>query len=147
MKVNELIDTMAFSHRPQDGISVGVAVIAGVAYMAVGFVRDGDCFNRKLARHILAQRVVSTIEGNSNVKFVGVVEHLSDKVDARGIVREFRKLFKPDPTCNDGLFSNQNKLGSVVVRSPMARDQQWTNIVGMFDTAVTVISNQVTSVR
>lgn len=143
MKVNELIDSMAFSHRPNDGISVGVAVIAGVAYMAVGFVRDGDCFNRKLARHILAQRVVSTIEGNNNVKFVGVVEHLSEKVDARAVVREFRKTFKPDHTCNDATFSNQGKLGNVSVRTPMARDDQWKKIVGMFDEAVKAVNTQV----
>lgn len=144
MKVSELIDSMAFSHRPNDGISVGVAVIASVAYMAVGFVRDGDCFNRKLARHILAQRVISTIEGNNNVKFVGVVEQLSEQIDARAIVREFRKTFKPDHTCSDATFSNVGKLGNVAVRTPMARDEQWTKIVGMFDEAVKAVSAQVT---
>lgn len=144
MQVSELIDTMAFSHRPNDGISVGIAVIAGVAYMAVGFVRDGDCFNRKLARHILAQRVVSTIEGN-NVKFVGVVEHLSEKVDARTVVREFRKAFKPDHTCNDATFANVGKLGNVAVRTPMARDDQWNKIVGMFDEAVKAVNTQCVS--
>jgi len=145
MKVFELIDAMAFSHRPADGISVGVAVIAGVAYMSVGFVRDGDCFNRKLARHILAQRIVSTIEGNNNVKFVGVVEHLLDKVDARAVVRVFRKVFKPEHACTDPTFSNVGKLGNVALRSPMARDDQWVKIVGMFDEAVKAVNTQCVS--
>jgi hypothetical protein len=142
MKVCDLIDSMAFSHRPNDGISVGIAVIAGVAYMAVGFVRDGDSFNRKLARHILAQRIVSTIEGNGNVKFVGIVEHLPEKADARAIVREFRKAFKPDHTCSDATFANVGKLGNVVVRTPMSRDDQWKKIVGMFDEAVKAVNSQ-----
>jgi len=145
MKIVELIDSMAFSHRPADGISVGVAVIASVAYMSVGFVRAGDCFNRKLARHILAQRVVSTIEGNNNVKFVGVVEHLSDKVDARAVVREFRKVFKPEHACTDPTFSNVDKLGNVAFRCPMARDDQWAKIVGMFDEAVKAVNTQCVS--
>lgn len=145
MKVNELIESMAFSHRPNDGISVGIAVIAGVAYMAVGFVRDGDHFNRKLARHILAQRVASTVGGNPNVKFVGVVEHLGEKTDARSVLREFRKAFKPDHTCNDAIFATVGKLGNVSVRSPMPRDEQWTKIVGMFDVAVKAANTQCVS--
>jgi hypothetical protein len=148
MKSYDLIDSMAFSHRPNDGISVGVAVIAGVAYLSVGFVREGDFFNRKLARNILAQRVVSTIEENSNVKFVAVVEHLSDKVDARGVIRELRKNFKPDPMCNDNTFSVERKLtnpfGSVgtIVREKMTRDEQWRKITGMFKDAVQAASVQ-----
>jgi hypothetical protein len=140
MKSYDLIDSMAFSHRPNDGISVGVAVIAGVAYLSVGFVREGDFFNRKLARNILAQRIVSTIEENANVKFVSVVEHLSDKVDARGVIRELRKSFKPDPLCNDSTFVVERKLsnpfGAVVVRESLTRDEQWQKIVIMFKEAV-----------
>lgn len=143
MKACDLINCMAFSHRPQDGISVGVAVIAGVAYMAVGFVRDGDCFNRKLARHILAQRITSTIEGNDNVKYVGVVENLPEKTDARAVVREFRKAFKPDPACNDATFVDISRFGDMTARSPMSRDGQWTKIVEMFDAAVKTASVQV----
>ena len=145
MKVNDLIGSMAFSHRPNDGISVGVAVIAGVAYMSVGFVRDGDCFNRKLARHILAQRVISTVEGNNNVKFVGVVENLSEKVDSRAVVREFRKAFKPEHACTDATFANVGKIGNVALRTPMARDDQWKKIVGMFDEAVRAVNTQCVS--
>lgn len=145
MKVSELIDRMAFSHRPQDGISIGVYVEYNVAYMAVGFVRDGDCFNRKLARHILAQRIISTTEGNDNVKFVGVVKNLPAKTDARGIIRELRKDFKPDPMCNDGTFYVTSKLGNVTVHSPMSRDQQWKKIVGMFDEAVNKVNAQCVS--
>ena len=137
MKVCDLIDEMAFSHRPVDGISVGVAVIAGVAYMAVGFVRDGDCFNRKLARHILAQRIISTVTDNKNVKLVHVIEQVPEHVDARGVVRMLRVAFKPDPTCNDATFMHSNQfLGNMTVRSPMSRDEQWRLIVQMFESAV-----------
>jgi|SRR6185436_13408093 len=139
MKVNELVESMTFSHRPQDGISVGFAVVAGVAYMSVGFVREGDYFSRKLAHRILAQRIVSTVEGQ-NVRYVSFVEHLPEKVDARSIVREFRKLFKPDPTCNDGMFSNITKFGSVEVRDPRSREQAYEQVVQMFDQAVNTVN-------
>src|SRR6185369_12010887 len=121
-----LIDSMAFSHRPSDGISVGIAVIAGVAYMSASFVRDGDYFNRKLARQILAQRIVSTIEDGKDVKFVTAVENVGDKLDARTVVREFRKLFKPDPTCNDLTFHHDaNPVGGVKAHFQMSRKEQW----------------------
>jgi len=124
MKVNELIREMGFSHRPVDGISVGIAVIGGVAYMAAGFVRDGDQFNRKLARHILAQRVVSTVETDKAVHFVAVSENIPAKVDARAIVREFRKGFKPDPRCQDGTFANYE------------RETQWLKIMHYFSESI-----------
>lgn len=146
MKVSEFIaKEMAFSHRPQDGISVGVAVIGGVAYMSVGFVRTGDCFNRKLARHILAQRILTTIETDKPVKFVGVVEGLDERVRRGDILNEFRKQFKPDPFCNDATFSDVGHNGNVAVRTPMQRAAQWSKIVAMFDNAVKAARTQCVS--
>lgn len=143
MKVNDLITNVAFSHRPQDGISLGVAVIAGVAYMSVGFVRTGDAFNRRLARRIITQRIISTLEKDvESVGWVGVVEGLPEQVDARGIVRELRKAFKPDPTCNDATFSTVGKLGNVSVRAPLSRDESFNRIVKMFGDAVATASKQ-----
>lgn len=151
MKVSDLVKGMTFSHRPQDGISVGFATIAGVAYMSVSFVRDGDYFNRKLARNILAQRIFSTVfDGNENVKYVEVVEHLTDVVDARAIVREFRKTFKPDPNCNDATFSditafspstNPSSPTQVQVRTIHSREYSYAQIAEMFRAAVTAASN------
>lgn len=143
MKASELIGQMTFSHRPQDGISVGFAVIAGVAYMAVGFVRDGDSFNRKLARNILAQRILTTLETDKGVRFVRVWEHCPANVDVRSLVREFRKVFKPDHTCNDRLFSRMNVGGEnqptwLIVDS---RDIAFTKIDHMFTAAITAASN------
>lgn len=137
MKSTNLIDAMTFSHRPQDGISVGFATVDGLAYMAVGFVRQGDFFNRKLARRILAQRIASSVERNRTVPMVARIL-TSPRVDARAIVREFRKLFKPDPTCQDATFSTLYTLGEaeVVAREPMSRDQAFLKIVDMFGTAV-----------
>ena len=146
MKVSDLINFMAFSHRQEDGISVGIAVVAGVAYMATGFVRDGDSFHRKLSHRVLAQRIISTIDGNDHVRFVQVAEHLPEKVDARALVREFRKLFKPNPECNDGLFSEEDRpnafFKALMVRQPMPRDEAWKKISGMFDKAVEAASAQ-----
>jgi hypothetical protein len=128
---------MTFTHRPQNGISVGFAVIAGVAYMSVGFVRDGDCFNRKLARRILAQRIESSL--SRTVKMV-VATPVPANVDARGIVREFRKVFKPDPLCEDNTFStsfvDEANLTKIVYREPMSRDQSYAKISDMFANAV-----------
>ena len=131
---------MTFTHRPQNGISVGFAVIAGVAYMSVGFVRDGDFFNRKLARRILAQRIASSLE--REVKMVVAIENVAEKVDARAIVREFRKTFKPDPMCEDNTFSVAftDGEGSVILRGPMSRDQSFAKISGMFTEAVKAAS-------
>ena len=139
MKVN---DMMAFSHRPQDGISIGVAVVAGVAYFSVSFVRRGDSFSRKLARRIVSQRIISTLESDKPVTFVGVCENVPEKVDARGVVRELRKLFKPDPTCNDNVFFKEvGSFGNMPVRAPMSRDEAFTKIAGMFDAAVKTAAN------
>jgi len=142
MKTTDLIDSMTFTHRPQNGISVGFAVIAGVAYMAVGFVREGDFFNRKLARRILAQRIASSME--RDVKMVTVIENVNEKVDARAVVREFRKTFKPDPNCNDDTFSNLlcDSYGTreIVGRAPMSRDNSLAKINKMFTDAVQAAS-------
>lgn len=138
MKASELISQMAFTHRPQDGISVGFAVVAGVAYMAVGFVRDGDSFNRKLARNILAQRIITTLETDRDVRFVKVIEGVPEKVDVRGVVREFRKTFKPDHTCNDRIFSHVSGGGDFIPEFFVldSRDEAFEKIYQMFNTAV-----------
>lgn len=140
MKTNELTTSMTFSHRPQDGISVGFATVGGVAYMAVGFVRKGDFFNRKLARRILAQRITSSIERNAMVQMVAAHALANPKVDARAIVREFRKSFKPDPTCQDNTFSTLYTWGEaeIVAREPLSRDAAFAKIVDMFGLAVSV---------
>lgn len=145
MSVNELRknNLVAFSHRPQNGISVGVFVKDNVAWMAVGFVRDGDHFSRKLACNIITQRIVSALEGGKNIKFV-TSRAVTGKVDTRSVVRELRKLFKPDPYCNDGTFANSfpADLGGydIIVHRPMPRDTSLQMITEMFDQAIKKVS-------
>lgn len=142
MKYDDLVDKVAFSHRPQDGISIGVAVVAGVAYLSAGFVRTGDSFNRGLVRRIITQRIISTIETNKKISLVCVAENLPEKVDARSILRELRKIFKPDPLCNDATFATTTKLGEVTFRSPSSRHVAWGKIVVMFSHAVAAAGTQ-----
>lgn len=136
MKTDNQIGTVAFSHRPQDGITVGIVVVAGVAYMAASFVREGDHFSRRLARRIVTQRLISTLENTKRVNWVAAVSALPEGVDTRDIIREFRKLFKPDPTQNDAQFVAIGKFGSVTTRSPLSRDLSWDRVQKLFETAV-----------
>lgn len=143
-------DTMAFSHRPQDGISLGICVIDNKAYMSASFVRNGDCFNRKLAHRILAQRVLSHVADDKEVRFLSVIT-LDKQVDARSIVRELRKVFKPDPSCSDKIFTIERDVISIgassfTLRGSMTRDEQWAKMVSMFSAATQAAMNTVPAV-
>ena len=41
---------IAFSHRVRNGISVAIATQNSHAYLSMAFVRDGDQFDRAVAR-------------------------------------------------------------------------------------------------
>jgi hypothetical protein len=131
---------MTFSHRPKDGISVGFAIDNGSAFMAVGFVRDGDQFNRKLARRILAQRIMSHTTKGGPIRMVSYVPGVDPRLDPRAIVREFRKLFKPDPTCEDSLFMVGGSFEGISLITPMTRDEMYSKIQDMFRDAVKAAS-------
>ena len=55
---------VAFSHRPQAGISVGVAVIDGTAWLSATFLDPLDTFSKPYARRRIAGRIERTANGS-----------------------------------------------------------------------------------
>jgi hypothetical protein len=128
---------IAFSHRPRVGISVGVYVQDGTAYIAAAFQNVMDDFNRKLARTIVTSRLNSRLE-RDDVRFTHSVD--SGEVDARAIMREFRQNFKPSPEETDATFEEISEFGGVETRSANSRDLAWVKLQGFFINAVTSAS-------
>lgn len=148
MKTRKLVcmSDIAFSHRPHTGISIGVINLAGVAYIAGAFVRDGDEFNRPLARKIIVDRLSSNIFKGKNVKFVDAIEHVDGNIDGRTIMSALRHRFKPDPNEADVEFYESYNIDfgdgdkSTEVRDPMSRMESWNKIVNMFHKTVSELN-------
>jgi len=130
-------NSIAFSHRPRVGISVGIYVKGETAYLSAAFRNASDPFNRKLARTIVASRMNSRMTGD--VRFTYALP--SNGADALGIMNAFRESFKPDPEEADSTFEVVGDFGGVETRSPFSRDEAWSALQSMFiDALVTALS-------
>jgi hypothetical protein len=151
MKLSEIIRQTEFSHRPTDGISVGILVRDGRLFIAAAFQNPLDRnFDRGNARHEIAKRLAAFIGGNDTTRestrfvaqesVVAVTRWIpidfggNDAAVAKQIAIAFRKRFKPDPANEafDLLFTVSGSLGQVELRSPMLRDDAWTKIQSLF---------------
>lgn len=151
MKLSEIIHQTEYSHRPTDGISVGILVRDGRVFVAAAFQNPLDRnFDRGNARHEIAKRLAAFIGGNdttrANTRFVMQESSVAigrwipldfgagDAVLAKQIAIAFRKRFKPDPANEafDLMFTTTGNLGQVELRSPMRRDVSWTKIQSLF---------------
>jgi hypothetical protein len=139
------VNKVKFSHRPQAGISVGIYIHDGVAYMAASFRNQNDVFNRRLARQIICQRIQSAIQDNKRSFRYVTWEPLEDiQVGNGAIMYAFREKFKPDIEETDTLFMLTNDFGGVEERRPISRNAAWDIIADYFDDAVDFAKREMT---
>ena len=124
---------VAFSHRPQAGISIGVAVIGDVALLSATFLNPLDTFSGPQARRIIRGRIERTSEGSSR-RFTTAVPVTGD-INGRDIMQRLRGMFKPDPQENDDTFAIEGEVWGVESRTSMPRDMSWAKLTDMFQEA------------
>ena len=141
----------AFSHRREDGISVGVRVVDGKAFIAAAFRSPEDQFNGKLARRIINGRIdrgITKVAAGEQIAdnclfwdFYGVPEGTT----ARDIMNPLRMSFKPDPYETDATFCVEWTENEITCRQNVYRDIAWNLIFDMFKTQCKLINESVSA--
>lgn len=137
--MNSKYDTVAFSHRPELGVSIGAFLEDGVIVLAAAIVNidSSDVFSANLARRIIRNRIRDLIEsrvressGRSLNRYVTAISVYADTTTI-SFMNRLRHLFKPDPQENDDRFYYfvDNPVTKVQSRVRMDADAIWTRIV------------------
>jgi hypothetical protein len=141
-------DTIAFSHRPELGVSIGAFLDNGVIVLAAAIVNQDseDIFNSGLARRIIRNRVRDLVEGRVREssgrpldRFVTTVSVGADTT-AQSFMNALRSVFKPDPQEGDDTFYTLFEIPRLNIegRSRMDADEIWTRIVSNAEVAESI---------
>lgn len=138
-----MTDTI-FSHRPIDGVSIGVRNVNGHLYIAVAIVNDGtsyngimnkdrrDSFCRATARSIIRGRIDACIGSCTDVKYsrMNIVYYgtkfaygIDEDINPRHFIAEFRKTFKPTVDELDGFTCQEVDFPAGTVRVRMEANE------------------------
>jgi hypothetical protein len=113
MRPNDIISEIAFSHRPQAGVSVGALQRDGRIYVAAAFTNNGlsrsgrfyrnrhDTFSRRAAREMIAYRIIAMLQD----KVTQFACWFESDISARVFMNKLRETFKPTPDETDETFS------------------------------------------
>lgn len=127
---NDVKDGAEFCHLRELGISFGVRKEDGVTYMSATFQNDEPGveprFNREQVLNNIRGRIAKRIElGHHRL----VATATTDK-DVRSIVRDMRKVVKPDGVVNAGMFVTEIPFGNEPIQLRISRTQRQDAVAG-----------------
>ena len=127
-----MMSNIAFSHRKEAGVSIGVYKHKKDMIIAGAFLSPGDQFSKREARKVLADRIQKVIDGEEPKFVMGVrgINHYS----ASMISRLIRQFFKPDPEEVDDLFFNVVQFEDIHMRTRVDHRQAWNIIYNIVKT-------------
>lgn len=137
--MNSQYDKIAFSHRPELGVSIGAYLEDGIIVLAAAIVNTDsmDTFNASLARRIIRNRVrdlvecrARTLSGRPLNRYVTTVS-VSAETTAVSFMNALRSFFKPDPEeCDDTFYTFvDNPIINVQGRIRLEADDIWNMLV------------------